>query len=167
MYALMTPDQRAYYLRWIEQGRVGPLPETGYAFLYFCGLERRVFLDRQDLIPIVKEALGLLTRYGSDSSFDQCLRRFLIFALARVGIERVKEKWFHRICDESRLPPDQDSLAIALAWFRLRELPLPTAWAFRMARQQPGSPTSVVMNRLPDQLRRCSRNDTTNGLVAA
>ena len=41
-YARISPNQRANYLRWLSNGRVDPLNDIGYAFLFFYGLERRL-----------------------------------------------------------------------------------------------------------------------------
>ena len=46
-YAKISPNQRANYLRWLSSGRVDPLSDIGYAFLFFYGLERRLLLERQ------------------------------------------------------------------------------------------------------------------------
>ena len=59
-YAKISPNQRASYLRWLSSGRVNPLSDIGYAFLFFYGLERRLLLERRDLNPIVKEVVRLL-----------------------------------------------------------------------------------------------------------
>ena len=100
-YAGMSPNQRAIYLLWLSRGRVGPLSEIGYVLLYFYGLERRLIIDRQDLSPIVKEVVRLLEHYKTYASLDDILRRFLAFVLARAGVERLRDKWFHAVFDVS------------------------------------------------------------------
>ena len=45
-YALLSPAQRAEYLHWLSKDRTSSLAHTGYAFLFLCGLERRLFLER-------------------------------------------------------------------------------------------------------------------------
>ena len=82
-YARLSPGQRANYLRWLSSGRVEPLHDIGYAFLFFYGLERRLLVERQDLSRIVKEVVRLLETYTSQGSFDGYLSRFLAFTLAR------------------------------------------------------------------------------------
>ena len=150
-YAKLSPDQRANYLRWLSTGRVEPLHDIGYAFLFFYGLERRLLIEKQDLSPIVKEAVRLLEAYTFSGSFDGYLSRFLAFTLARSGIETLKDKWFDAVFAKSRLQRDEDFSAVALAWFFKKNAPLPITWALRIARQDPRCPRSVVLDRLPEQ----------------
>ena len=109
------------------------------------------FVERQDLSPIVKEVVRLLENYTISGSFDGYLSRFLAFTLARAGIETLKDKWFEAVFARSRLQRDEDFLAVALAWFFKRNSPLPVSWALRIARQDPRSPRSVILDRLPEQ----------------
>jgi uncharacterized tellurite resistance protein B-like protein len=150
-YAKLSPDQRANYLHWLSNSRVGPLHDIGYAFLFFYGLERRLLAERRDLSPIVKEVVRLLEAYTFSGSFDGYLSRFLAFALARGGIETLKDKWFEAIFAKSRLRRDEDFLAVALAWFFNKNAPLPISWAMQIVRQDPRSPRSVVLDRLSEQ----------------
>ena len=150
-YRELTPDQRANYLNWLALGRGDHLDEIGYAFLFFYGLERRLLVEKQDLSPIIKEVVRLLEVYTVSGSFDRYLSRFMAIVLARTGIETLKEKWFHAIFDRSRLQRDEEFLAVALAWFFKRNAPLPVSWALRIARQDPRSPRSIIIERLPEQ----------------
>ena len=50
-YAKISPNQRANYLRWLSNGRVDPLHDIGYAFLFFYGLERRLSRRTAGLEP--------------------------------------------------------------------------------------------------------------------
>ena len=150
-YEKLSPDRRANYLRWLSTGRVEPLADIGYAFLFFYGLERRLLVEQQDLFPSVKEAVRLLETYTFSSSFDGYLSRFLAFTLAKSGIETLKDKWFDAVFAKSRLQRDEDFIAVALAWFFKKNAPLPVSWAIRIARQDPRCPRSVVLDRLPEQ----------------
>src|SRR4051812_35752186 len=58
-YEWITPAQRAYYLRWLAGGRNGPLPDVGYALLFFYGLERRLLVDEEDHDLVVEEVIRL------------------------------------------------------------------------------------------------------------
>jgi uncharacterized tellurite resistance protein B-like protein len=150
-YAKLTPNQRANYLSWLANGRATPLADIGYAFLHFYGLERRLIIERQGLSPIVKECVRLLETYTFSGSFDGYLSRFLAFALAKSGIETLKDNWFDAVFEKSRLRRDEDFLAVALAWFFQKKAPLPVSWALRLARQDARSPRSIVLDRLPDE----------------
>ncbi len=58
-YAGLSPAHRARYLLWLSKDRASSLEHIGFAFLYLCGLERRLFLERADLHEIVKETVRL------------------------------------------------------------------------------------------------------------
>jgi uncharacterized tellurite resistance protein B-like protein len=150
-YAALSPEQRSYYLSWLSSGRSAPLGEIGYAFLFFYGLERRLLVEGQDLSLVVKAVVRLLHAYTFSGSFDRYLGGFLAFCLARTGIEKLKDKWFDAVFGASRLKRDEDFLAVALAWFYQRDVPLPCEWALRIAKLDARCPRSVVIDRLPDQ----------------
>ena len=152
-YATITPIQRANYLSWLANGRVRPLADIGYAFLFFYGLERRVLIDRAEPSAILSECLQLLKTYTFSSSFDGYLSRFVAFTLARSGIHRLDEKSFKDVFEKSRLQRHSDCLDVALAWFFKKSIPLPAPWAMRVARQDPRSPISFATDRLPDQFK--------------
>ncbi|MCO8310839.1 TerB N-terminal domain-containing protein [Pseudomonas mandelii] len=72
----ITPEARRGYLQWLAGGRNDPLADTGYVFLFFYGLERRVLVDAVENskviaeIPlIVEEVQRLLSIYGENRSF--------------------------------------------------------------------------------------------------
>jgi uncharacterized tellurite resistance protein B-like protein len=150
-YSRLSSDQRANYLQWLAGGRTGRLSNIGYAFLYFYGLERRLLIDDQDLSPVVKKVVRLLETYTFSGSFDGYLSRFLSYTLARSGIGTLKEKWFQAVFERTRAQRDEQHLAVGLAWLFSNERPLPPGWACRIARLDPRSPRSVVLERLPDQ----------------
>ena len=152
-YARLSPNQRSNYLQWLSKGRVEPLHDIGYAFLFFYGLERRLLVERQDLNPIIEEVVRLLEAYTFSGSFDGYLSRFLVFALARAGIETLKDKWFDAVFEKSRLQRDEDFLAVALAWFFKRNAPLPISWAMRIARHDSRSLRSIVIDPLLEQFK--------------
>ena len=150
-YSRLSADQRANYLQWLASGRCGGLADIGYAFLYFYGLERRLLIDDKDLSPIVKEVVRLLETYAVSGSFDGYLSRFLSYTLARTGIGTLKEKWFQAVFERTRAQRDEQLLSVGLAWLFSNERPLPPEWARRIARLDPRSPWSVVLERLPEQ----------------
>lgn len=150
-YTRLSPDQRANYLEWMASGRTASLHDIGYAFLFFYGLERRLLIEQADLSPIVKEVVRLLETYTFSGSFDRYLSQFLAYTLARANIATLKDKWFEAVFERTRAQRDEQHLAVGLAWLYARSLPLPARWAMRIARLDPRSPRSVVLDRLPDQ----------------
>jgi uncharacterized tellurite resistance protein B-like protein len=141
-YAQLSPAQRAQYLEWLSKDRTSSIGHIGYAFLYLCGLERRIFLERADLDDVVKEALRLRTAYSSTRVFGLRLNQFLAFSLAGRGFEKANS---HLLSMAFEKPPphcNKNDLAVALAWFCEQQLPLPASWAMAIARQD----TQVVDN---------------------
>lgn len=86
-YAAITPQARLAYLIWLAGGRSDPAAGIGYVFLFFYGLERRVFVDgaKAELPQIVAEVERLLEIYGENSSFKGYARRFLDVAQIAAG----------------------------------------------------------------------------------
>lgn len=79
-YASIEPRSRATYLKWLASGRSDPDYNVGYVFLYFYGLERRVFVDRtdaQERAEIIAEVERLLEVYGMNHSIRRYLGAFL------------------------------------------------------------------------------------------
>ena len=149
-YSRLVPEERATYLQWLARGRTGRVPDIGYAFLYFYGLERRLLLEGKDLSPIVKEVLRLLKTYSASGPFEDALSRFLCFSLAGAGIARLTEKWFETVFARTPDRGDEQQLAVGLAWLFSHQRPLPASWALRLARLDPRAPRSVVLDRLPE-----------------
>ncbi len=150
-YASLTPAQRAKYLKWLATGRTETLTEPGYVFLFFYGLERRLLIERQDLLPIVTEVVRLLQRYAFSGSFEGCLSRFLAFVLARAGIETLTDSWFEAVFTKSHPQPDDDFLAVALAWIFKKNALFSAPWAMKICLQDPRCPSSVILDRLQQQ----------------
>ncbi|MEL6937542.1 MAG: TerB N-terminal domain-containing protein, partial [Cyanobacteria bacterium J06607_17] len=84
-YRDISPACRAAYLEWLSNGRKAPDAYIGYVFLFFYGLERRVFRDfpnlkidtSSELTAIFFEVERLLNLYGSNSSFNGYASNFL------------------------------------------------------------------------------------------
>ena len=87
-YQRVSPRARAAYLKWLAEGRRNRFAYIGYVFLFFYGLERRLFfdlgadLDHPEVAVIVAEIERLLGIYGDDSSFSRCARDLLDFVEA-------------------------------------------------------------------------------------
>lgn len=78
-YAEITPQARRGYLQWLATGRRDPSAGIGHVFLFFYGLEHRLFVERalQDAPAIVDEVRALLSIYGEQHSFRSYASRFL------------------------------------------------------------------------------------------
>jgi hypothetical protein len=81
-YSEITSSARRAYLEWLAGGRSDPYAYIGYVFLFFYGLERRLFVDEahQEIPTLKAEVERLLSIYGDNHSFDGYARRYLEFA---------------------------------------------------------------------------------------
>lgn len=79
-YSEIPPGSRLAYLRWLSSGRSDQETEVGYVFLYFYGLERRLFLDRpsdEEKAALISEVQRLRGLYGQNGSFGRYSRALL------------------------------------------------------------------------------------------
>ena len=79
-YSTIDPRARATYLDWLADGRSGTGFDAGYVFLYFYGLERRVFVDNAEAWErgdIIAEVRRLLDTYGDNNSIRRYLEAFI------------------------------------------------------------------------------------------
>jgi tellurite resistance protein len=70
-YSSLSPESRRAFIEWLASSRNNPSTYIGYVFIYFYGLERRLFFDKafdQSKI-IVGEVERLLSTYGENNSF--------------------------------------------------------------------------------------------------
>ncbi len=86
-YSGLTPSGRRAYIDWLAGGRQDPKADIGLIFLFFYGLERRLFHDRQldDVGGLVAEVGRLLTIYGDNHSFRSYATNFLSAAALLSG----------------------------------------------------------------------------------
>ena len=79
-YSTIDSRSRATYLDWLSSERSDTRYDVGYVFLYFYGLERRVFVDKadaQERSDIVTEVRRLLEIYGYNHSIRRYLGAFI------------------------------------------------------------------------------------------
>lgn len=74
-----TPTARRTYLDWLAGGREDADIGIGYVFLFFYGLERRLFVDdaRAEIPALIAEVQRLLRLHGGNGSFRNYATRFL------------------------------------------------------------------------------------------
>lgn len=150
-YARLTPAQRANYLAWMAGGRQTPIGDIGYAFIFFYGLERRILIDKSDVVPIIKEVVRLLNIYMFSGSFNSYLKHFVAYTICRSGIERLNEASFQYAFVDNLTSWNSEIASVALAWFFVHGKSLPSKCAYLFAKQDPRFPQSTVIQRLPDQ----------------
>jgi hypothetical protein len=86
-YASMTATGRRAFLQLLSGGRCDPSVDIGLVFIFFYGLERRLFIDRalSDGPALIAEVERLLGIYGSNGSFRTYAEAFLSAARLATG----------------------------------------------------------------------------------
>lgn len=151
-YASISNDQRATYLQWLAEGRMAAEPsevETGYVFLFFYGIERRVLIDGDKDSALLDEVRTLLRQYGHDGrsgSLVSYLGDFLHYATYLRGYDQ----YGNAIPSLLELCGDRASeLALTLVLANLYDRGEALDWslAMRLARSHTMSKRSVVVER--------------------
>lgn len=80
-YHALSPGGRRTYLNWLAGGRTTRVG-IGYVFIFFYGLERRLFVDnaRAELDVIIAEVERLYAQYQDNNSFHGYAKRLLTAA---------------------------------------------------------------------------------------
>jgi len=87
-YDSVTPNARAAFLQWMGDGRRDPRYGIGHVFLFFYGLEHRLFVEdaRAEAPVLIAEVERLLSIYGQNNSFRHYAVEFLFAARLFAGI---------------------------------------------------------------------------------
>ena len=87
-YTKFNPSQRRGFLQWMAGGRTDPDENLSLVFLFFYGLEHRVFKEGAigDAPRLISEVERLLTIYGRNRSFTGYAAHFLTYARAALRV---------------------------------------------------------------------------------
>lgn len=149
-YAGMSPAQRATYLRHLAEGWVEPDVPIGYVFVYFYGLERRLFSDKRDIPEVENEVLRLLSVYKHNRSLQGYALRCLSFSAA-LRLDSLSESDIVRLLEVVDDAPRQ-VVDVALAFYCKHQLKLPARVAEKTVSQMEYATRSVVRKRAPEEL---------------
>ena len=136
-YGRIPAKCRGAYLKWLAGGRTEPEAYIGYVFLFFYGLERRLFVDgvegevsHSERSDIINEVRRLLKIYGSKRSFRGYAGNLLAMEWALFQNDKAVPKYIN-FDDRYCIEPFQLVLAkcvaagkpipadLALNWFRV------------------------------------------------
>lgn len=152
-YRQCSPEQRRNYLNWLTSGKRDPLVELGYVFIYFYGLERRVVVDRQDSLAVIKELLRLFPIYKSSRSFQRyCSSLLWMSALLASEVRELTDEILEQIIDATEFWSEAN-LSALLSIYQIQNLALPPDVAFLVTEHDSRSPRSVVFKRHPEKFR--------------
>jgi hypothetical protein len=81
-YANLKPVQRRAFLEWLANGRKDPDVDISYVFVFFYGLEYRVFKQgaTADALEVIREVERLIEIYGTQRSFLSYASRLISYA---------------------------------------------------------------------------------------
>uniref|UniRef100_Q07NU9 Tellurite resistance protein TerB n=1 Tax=Rhodopseudomonas palustris (strain BisA53) TaxID=316055 RepID=Q07NU9_RHOP5 len=87
-YAEMTPSARRGFLEWMAGGRTDPACGIGHVFLFFYGLEHKLFVENDvgSAPALIEEVQRLLSVYAEINSFKRYADEFLNCARIAAGI---------------------------------------------------------------------------------
>jgi hypothetical protein len=126
-YAALDPPSRRAYVDWLATTRDNPESYIGYVFLYFYGLERRLFVDHAtgDHATVIAEVERLLSIYGGNRSFKMYASALLDAAAAMTN------QWLTRpsIDPSENLPEIPFRLRGAIGAMLKRGQPITADWA--------------------------------------
>jgi len=133
-YDSISPEARRAYLQWLSSGRKAPHANIGYVFLFFYGLERRVFVDAKtdqaaacEIPTIIAEVERLLSIYDENHSFNTYASRFLDFLRqGQVLAQRYEQAPPAPLLYGFEMPIE---LRIGLGQLAADKQPMPADWA--------------------------------------
>ncbi len=155
-YDRISAEQRRCYLEWLAAGRrdVDPAQRSlGYVFLFFYGIERRVFVDDDRDPRLIAELVRLLEHYGSthkSRSLRSYFLQLLHFASWQLGSDSYRALW-PRFLEFDADRPDEEGLRFVLANLYQRGEQLDWTVAYRLALADVESRRSTVVTRAQDK----------------
>jgi tellurite resistance protein len=156
-YSDITPSSRAAYINWLFSGRADPKYSIGYVFLFFYGLERRVFADtnkseqaKNDIPAIKIEVERLMNIYGYNDSFHRYATRFL------EGVDILLNP--HE-CYNNPPPAERTSwelpisLRMSIGQLMAEGKPIPVEWAYSWVMLHPDTRLRTPADRCQGEFR--------------
>ncbi|WP_080265790.1 TerB N-terminal domain-containing protein [Pseudomonas syringae] len=158
-YEDLTPTERRGYLQWLASGRCDPEASSGYVFIFFHGLERRLLVDtlsdaeaREESTTIKTEIERLKSLYHQHVSFCSQASRLL----EHLNMPAISERMYlheppMKSADSYEMPA---LIRIALGQMARDKYPLNTGWALAWAMTDPNISLRTSVVRCPDLFQR-------------
>lgn len=162
-YSGLSPSGRAFYLDWLAKGRREHVPDrvpTGYVFLFFYGIERRVLVEEDRDPALWSEVLDLLKAYGltrSSCSLASYLGDFLHFSSYQAGPEEYSRNCRMLLQLQGRRA-SETAMALALANHHRTDSPIDWSMGLSVAMNLEESRRSVVTERTGETFTAMFRN---------
>lgn len=158
-YSDMPPQARRAYLLFLADGKSAPGADIRYVFLYFYGLERRIFLDilgeersQEELPQIAKELKRLYATYASDSvHFEVYCERLIQILDAASMSPKLYEQELGELGTSPGLP---FPLQLALGQAVRDNVPIPAQLAFAWIQRASGISRKTPARRCPEEFKK-------------
>jgi tellurite resistance protein len=135
-YSSISPEARAAYLNWLSTGKSDPQADIGYVFLYFYGLEKRLFtlpsFDRRitsEIDTIRTEIERLAYIYGDRGTFGSYSGSLLDYIEAK-NIAVADLETFLPLPKLNERPLRHLNVKVAAGVYARAGRPLPAEWAY-------------------------------------
>ena len=147
------PHQVANYLHWLSGGRKDPNIEIGYVFIYFYGLERRALVENQDVIPITKEVVRLISIYKSCNSFCRYASNLIVYLLLLKRLKPTDQLIDYLLKLQGGFI-SEELYSTLLGYLAHEKKPLPPLWAFHLSKRDERTVSSVVVSRVDEEFKK-------------
>ena len=135
-YNSISPEARAAYLNWLSTGKSDPQADIGYVFLYFYGLEKRLFtlpsFNRKftpEIDTLRSEIERLVGIYGDRGTFDSYSGSLLDYIQAK-NIAVAELDTFPPLPKLNQSLLRRLSIKVAAGNYAKAGRPLPAEWAY-------------------------------------
>jgi len=159
-YSSISPEARAAYLSWLSTGKSDPQADIGYVFLYFYGLEKRLFTlpscdpkVTPEVSTIVKEVERLAGIYGDRGTFGSYSGSLLDYieakSFALPALENLPE-----VPDPKKIHGRRLSVKLCVGLYAKAGKPLPAEWAYSLYVLNNSAGLNAADGPLPDLRRK-------------
>ena len=158
-YSTIPPRSRAAYLTWLVNGKSNEDVSIGYVFLYFYGIERRLFFDPnidlsiQEPLELINELVRLYSIYAEKSrSFRNYCSNLICQAILAYYPENIDE------IPDSVLDAFTFEISpivkFKLAEFANQQIPVPDKWAYALIVSHPEISLKMPAKRCPSEFKK-------------
>jgi tellurite resistance protein len=159
-YSSISPEARAAYLGWLSSGKSDPQADIGYVFLYFYGLEKRLFTlpscdpkVNPEVDTILNEIERLAGIYGDRGTFGSYSGSLLDYIEAKSitlpALENLPEA-----PDPKRIRSRRLSVKLGVGVYVKAGKPLPAEWAYSLYALNNSAGLNAGDDPLPDLRRK-------------
>jgi tellurite resistance protein len=159
-YSSISPEARAAYLGWLSTGKSDPQADIGYVFLYFYGLEKRLFTlpscdpkVTPEVDNIRKEIERLAGIYGDRGTFGSYSGSLLDYIEAKnITLPELGNP--PEVPDPKEIHSRRLSVKVGVGVYAKAGKPLPAEWAYSLYALNNSASLNAADGLLPDLRRK-------------